>query len=317
MGWGVPSELNGADSFVGWLTYEGQPVFIAVKELLTIPDRDWKRTPILPNPKPRLKVTPLLSKSEYLDRIAQCLEWIRAGETYEICLTNQIQIDTGLKALDYYERLRALNPAPRSAFLSFGNTQVACASPESFLHIDRDRRVHSRPIKGTLPLSRNPQDLLTQERFRAENLMIVDLVRNDLSRVCEVGSVQVPQLMAVETYATVHQLVSTIAGKLRPDVTDLDCIRAAFPGGSMTGAPKIRTMELLRRLEPRPRGIYSGCLGFINFAGVTDLNIVIRTAVFDSTGVSIGTGGAIVAQSDPEEEWAETELKAAALLAAF
>jgi para-aminobenzoate synthetase len=270
-----------------------------------------------------------ISRPDYLDKVRECLSLIRAGESYELCLTNKLCLDTDIPALTYYETLRRINPAPYSAFLQLDDIQVASTSPECFLRIRRElrtgeRRAESRPIKGTMRRGQNAEedarlrDLLASDaRYRAENLMIVDLVRHDLSRVCEVGSVHVPRLMEVETYPTVHQLVSTIAGQLRPDVTTEDALRALFPGGSMTGAPKLRSIELLDELEPAARGIYSGAIGYIGFNGTADLSIVIRTAVFRGRHVSLGVGGAIVAQSDPEAEWDEMELKAQALLRAF
>ncbi|GAA1902380.1 aminodeoxychorismate synthase component I [Streptomyces sodiiphilus] len=262
-------------------------------------------------------------ESAYLDRIADCLEEIRQGESYEICLTNEVTLPAAVDPLSTYAVLRRISPVPYGALLDFPGIAVLSASPERFLTVGTDRSAESKPIKGTRPRGATAQedealrqDLLTREKDRAENLMIVDLIRNDLNTVSEIGSVHVPRLFDVETYAPVHQLVSTIRGSLREGESAVSCVRAAFPGGSMTGAPKRRTMEIIDRLEGAPRGVYSGGLGWFSLSGAADLSIVIRTLVADEEQVTFGVGGAIVAQSDPAEEFEETDVKSRVMIAA-
>eukprot|EP00941_MAST-03F_sp_MAST-3F-sp1_P003555 g3555.t1 len=320
-----------------------------------------------------LVFTPDRTKQQYLKDVKTCLKKIDQGETYEVCLTNQIHCHTTPPPLKLYKKLRSINPAPYAAFLRFDPFcrllekkdmnqseyetafAVCCSSPERYLRVSNDCEfgpssthehsylreqssfssngknkitksqdpdnkllwVESKPIKGTRKRSATVEEdrklaseLENSEKDQAENLMIVDLVRNDLGRVCRTGTVTVPKLMKVETYATVHQLVSTVCGQLKENRTAVDAMVTAFPGGSMTGAPKIRTMEIIESLEGKyTRGLYSGCLGFLSLDGCADLNIVIRTAVCTPSGCSMGSGGAIVALSDPEEEYEEMLLK--------
>jgi anthranilate/para-aminobenzoate synthase component I len=222
-----------------------------------------------------------------------------------------------------YGALREINPAPFAAWLQLPGFQVVSASPERFLRLGPDRIAESRPIKGTRPRGKDAaeddrlgQDLANSAKDRAENVMIVDLVRNDLGRVAEIGSVAVPEMQVIEPYATVFQMVSTVQARLREDRDALDLVRACFPGGSMTGAPKIEAMKIIDALEPVKRGVYSGAIGYLDHSGVMDLSIVIRTIVCRDGRAIFGVGGAVVADSDPGAEYQETLDKAAALIAA-
>ena len=278
-----------------------------------------------PAPAPRtLLASSRHDREAYCERITRCLAHIADGESYELCLTNTLTLQSDEPSLSIYRRLRRATSAPYGALLRFGSLEVMSGSPEKFLTLNAEGAVESRPIKGTRPRGEDPradadlrEELATSDKDRAENLMIVDLLRNDLGRVCETGSVQVPELFAVESYRTVHHLVSVIRGQLRPELGAIDLLRATFPGGSMTGAPKKRAMELLEALEDGPRGIYSGALGTFSVTGAMDLSIVIRTLVRTGDRITLGTGGAIVAMSDPGAEWEETRVKARALLQAL
>jgi para-aminobenzoate synthetase len=259
------------------------------------------------------------SSQRYRDEIEACKRYLTAGHSYEICLTNKFVAEASPDSFELYRALRRVNPAPFAAYLRFGDLAVLSSSPERFLAVDRKGRAEARPIKGTSRRgatrgedARLKGALGADEKNRAENVTIVDLLRNDLGRVCEVGSVGVPELMRVETYETVHQLVSSVRGRLRDGVGPVECVRACFPPGSMTGAPKLRTMEIVDELEGEARGPYSGAIGYLGLGGACDLSVAIRTIVLDGESATIGAGGAIVVESDPEAEIAEMLLKAAA-----
>lgn len=268
------------------------------------------------------------SENQYSAHITDIKSALLRGDSYEVCLTDTFEAKVDVDGFDLYCELRRQSPAPFSAYFRFNafgdDIEVLCASPERFLQVGTDRTVESKPIKGTAPRATDPGedarlalDLQRDPKTRAENLMIVDLLRNDLGRVCEIGSVTVPALMQIETFPNVHQLVTTVRGTLQRDVTLIDLLRATFPGGSMTGAPKARTLEIIAALEAGPRGIYSGTLGYLGADGSAELDIVIRTIVKQNNALQIGAGGAIVLDSDAAAEIAEKNLKAAALFRAI
>ncbi|MFV3074218.1 aminodeoxychorismate synthase component I [Niveispirillum fermenti] len=268
-----------------------------------------------------------LDPADYRHRVARILDYIRAGDIYQANMTQRFlgRLRPGVTAWDAYRRLRPRMAAPFSAFLDLGGGRaVASGSPERFLSLSAGGAIETRPIKGTRPRHADPvrdanlaAELLASEKDRAENLMIVDLLRNDLSRVADIGSVRVPGLWELESYRTVHHLTSVVTGQLRSGLGPLDLLRATFPGGSITGAPKIRAMEIIHELEPARRGPYCGSVMWIGWDGAMDSSIVIRTAALAGDRVQVQAGGGIVADSDPEEEYQESLTKARALLTAF
>ncbi len=261
----------------------------------------------------------------YLDAVTRVRDYIVAGDIFQANLSQRFQAPLTEPAFDLYARLRHDNPAAFAAYLDVGELRVLSASPERFLRLDENRRhVETRPIKGTRPRGLGPMHdaalgraLSESDKDRAENVMIVDLLRNDLSRVCRPGTVRVPELFALEQHPTVHHLVSTVVGELDPAADAIDLLRAAFPGGSITGAPKVRAMEIIAELEPSQRGVYCGSIGYLSTTGAMDTSIVIRTYLALRGRVYFQAGGGIVADSDPEMEYRETLDKARALIRAL
>lgn len=264
------------------------------------------------------------STDAYREIIGLAQEAIRQGDAYQLCVTTQLSIDETVDPIALHRQIRETNPTHHQALVRSGEISLVCASPETFLDITRDGLVTTRPIKGTRPRGATPEqdralavELVESEKERAENLMIVDLMRNDLSHVCEVGTLSVPELLVVESYASVHQLVSTVTGQLRQDADLIDVLDATFPAGSMTGAPKRRAVELLGQWESGPRGYYSGIIGVWRSDGSATLAMTIRTAVVSDQGLSIGVGGGITALSEPASEVTEVGIKAMPFLRAL
>ena len=263
------------------------------------------------------------TRAEYEAAVRRIRDYIAAGDVYQVNLAQRFAGRFDGSGLDLYRRLTARNPAPFGAYVQSDDCTVASVSPERFLRLDAATRVaEARPIKGTRPRGATPaadralaQELLASAKDRAENVMIVDLLRNDLGKVCRTGSVSVPELFGLESHPTVHHLVSTVTGVLRDDADAFDLLRAAFPGGSVTGAPKIRAMEIIAALERAPRGIYCGAIGYVSATGAMDWNIPIRTVVLRDRTATCHAGAGIVWDSDPAVEYAETLAKAQALIA--
>ncbi len=263
------------------------------------------------------------SHDGYLHAVDRAREYIISGDIFQVNLSQRFEAGLDIPAFELYRRVRALNPAPFAAYLGFEGVNVASASPERFLRLQGDQ-VETRPIKGTRPRGRTPvedaalaRELLTSAKDRAENIMIVDLERNDLGRVCRFGSVRVTEKAILETYPTVFHLTSTVVGKLMPGKNSIDLLKASFPGGSITGAPKVRAMEIIDELEPVKRNVYTGCIGYIGFNGDMDLNIAIRTFLVKNSKAYFQVGGGIVYDSEPEAEYRETLDKARALFEAL
>jgi para-aminobenzoate synthetase component I len=286
------------------------------------------RDPVIPSSRHPLPgfpgVTSNFTREGYEAAVRRAIEYTHAGDCFQVNLSQRLLAPFAGSPLELYGRLRERNPAPFAGYFDLGDFVVASASPERFLRVTSAGEVETRPIKGTRPRGRTPEedaanraDLLASPKDRAENVMIVDLLRNDLGRVCEYGSVRVAKVCELESYRTVHHLVSEVRGRLRPGSGPFDLLRAAFPGGSVTGAPKVRAMEVIAELEPTARGPYCGSLGYVGFDGAMDTNILIRTFTVGGGWAQFPVGGGVVADSDPAREYEETLHKAAGLLRAL
>ncbi|MBE7325983.1 anthranilate synthase component I family protein [Nocardioides sp. Y6] len=341
----LAAELEVGPSDAQWFGYFGYAARpdLPARPDARMPDAVWMRPSVVrhfthdpvahPTTHPDTAGEPMAGAGEvpqwYREAFARVQEELRAGNSYEVNLTHRVVTRSSVAPARAYERLRRLNPAPYAGFLQHdvdgARAWLLSSSPERYAVVTADRLCATKPIKGTTPRGATPQAdeasraaLAEGAKFRAENLMIVDLLRNDLAMVCEPGSVQVPALMQVESYASVHQLVSTVQGRLRGDVSTPQVLRALFPAGSMTGAPKLRTMEIVDAVESTPRGAYAGAFGWVAADGRADLGVVIRSLMTAGDGDWVlGTGGGITVHSEVAEEWAEAAWKAERLLRVF
>lgn len=260
---------------------------------------------------------------EYVDAVEKARQYIIAGDIFEVNISQRFEAELSITPYELYKRLRQINPAPFACYLGFDEVTVVSASPERFIRTRGDR-IETRPVKGTRPRGKTPEEdealaneLLSSAKDRAENIMIVDLERNDLGRVCSYGSVKVTELTILEVFPTVFHLTSTVEGRLREDKNCIDLLKATFPGGSITGAPKVRAMEIIDELEPTRRSVYTGNIGYLSFNGDLDLNIAIRTFLVKGSKAYFQVGGAVVYDSNPEDEYQETLDKARALINAL
>ncbi len=312
----------------GWIVSTGDPESGSAGILRAHRRLEETRAILLDGPRPPGEFhcgTPLSNhtRASYRETVSRCLDWIAAGHVYQVNLSQRFTTSFAGDPAALYLSLRQANPGPFAAFIDLGDRQILSSSPERFLRIE-GRGIEARPIKGTRPRGADPaadqrlaRELMRSSKDRAELTMIVDLLRNDLGRICEYGSVRVDSLARLESYETVHHLVGVIRGRLGPDVTPCGAVRASFPGGSITGAPKIRAMEIIEELEPVRRGIYCGSIGYFGRDGRTDLNIAIRTALVQRGSLYIHSGGGIVADSDPDAEYDETLHKAEGIFRAL
>lgn len=312
----------------GWVDYEGDFVFGGYPEMLVYShsDHTWWETGRLSHQLRETRgsaeispFTPLGSREKFTTGVARIKEWISAGHIYQANLSQAFAAQVTGELFSLYETLREASPAPMAAYLNLGGREILSSSPETFLKIS-GRGIETRPIKGTRPRFSDPDEdrrsayeLQTSAKEIAELVMITDLLRNDLGQVCEFGSVEVAEMLRLESLAQVHHLVSTVIGTLRPDIDAITAIAACFPGGSITGAPKKRAMEIIRELEQTPRGIYCGAIGWLGYNGESSLNIAIRTLVRSGNNLFYQVGAGIVADSDPEKEYEETLHKAAGI----
>ena len=275
------------------------------------------------NDKLAIKLTSNFTREKYLKAVTKAKDYIRKGDIYQVNLSQRFSAETVLNSFNLYQKLRQVSPSDFSAYLDCGDFQIISSSPERFLNFD-GKKVSTRPMKGTRPRGINPRadarhkrDLLQSPKDKAELLMIVDLLRNDLGRVCKYGSVRVSSMRALEAYSTVYQTTASIEGVLYPGQDRIDLLKACFPGGSITGCPKIRSMQIIDELEPTQRSIYTGSLGYFGFNNTMDLNILIRTILKKNDTIYFQVGGGIVADSEPESEYQETLTKAQGIFKAL